>query len=68
MPLLTQLLQILTRSFVVIRDVNDKFMYLTGNQSAALLLDYIAKTKLEFGQKIAGKIFIYNDCYRTTWN
>ncbi len=40
---------------IVIRDVNDKFMYLTGNQSAALLLDYIAKTKLEFGQKIAGK-------------
>lgn len=40
---------------IVIRDVNDKFMYLTGNQSAALLLDYLAKTKIEFGQDIANK-------------
>ncbi len=40
---------------IVIRDDNDKFMYLTGNQSAALLLDYLAKTKIEFGQDIAGK-------------
>ncbi len=40
---------------LVIRDKHNQFMYLTGNQSAALLLDYLAKTHIEQGDTIAGK-------------
>lgn len=40
---------------IVSRNSQGQFDYLTGNESAALLLDYLCKTKLELGEKIKGK-------------
>ncbi len=40
---------------IVSRNREGNFDYLTGNESAALLLDYLCKTRIELGEDIAGK-------------
>ncbi|OQA78667.1 MAG: Phosphoglucomutase [Tenericutes bacterium ADurb.Bin239] len=40
---------------IVVRNKANGFDYLTGNQSAALLLDYLCKTHIELGHDIKGK-------------
>ncbi|MDY0214910.1 MAG: phospho-sugar mutase [Bacilli bacterium] len=40
---------------IVSRNKEGNFDYLTGNESAALLLDYLCKSALELGEKIEGK-------------
>lgn len=50
---------------LVIRNKDNGFDYLTGNQSAALLLDYLAFTNIEMGKKIKGK-YLYTTIVSTT--
>jgi len=40
---------------IVAKNKKGDFDYLTGNQSAALLLDYLCKTNIELGKDIKGK-------------
>lgn len=44
---------------LVVRNKMGDYDYLTGNESAALLLDYLCKTKIEQGENIKGK-FLYS--------
>lgn len=44
---------------LVVRNKAGDYDYLTGNESAALLLDYLCKTKIEQGEDIKGK-FLYS--------
>lgn len=44
---------------LVVRNKTGDYDYLTGDESAALLLDYLCKTKIEQGEDIKGK-FLYS--------